>query len=63
MYSNSSAYIKLSGHMSNKFTIAKGTEQGHTFSPDLFKIFLSDLSPLLEFNNCPLLSGFIKYTY
>ena len=32
MYSNSNAYIKLSGHISNKFKIKKGT--------DLFKIFL-----------------------
>lgn len=53
MYSNSTAQIKLSGHISNKFKIEKGTEQGHPLSPDLFKIFLSDLSPLLEHSNCP----------
>ena len=35
----------------------KGTEQGHPLSPDLFKIFLSDLSPLLEFKHCPTLSN------
>ncbi len=57
MYSNSYAYIKLGGHISNKFEIKKGTEQGHPLSPDLFKIFLSDLSPLLEFSNCPALSN------
>ena len=56
LYSNSSAYIKLSSHISNKFDIAKGTEQGHPLSPDLFKIFLSDLSPLLDFIDCPILS-------
>ena len=39
MYSNSNAYIKLSGHISNKFKIKKGTEQGHPLSPDLFKFF------------------------
>ena len=57
MYANSYAYIKLSGHLSNKFNILKGTEQGHPLSPDLFKIFLSDLSPLLEFTDCPYLSN------
>jgi exonuclease III len=57
MYANSYAYIKLSGHLSNKFNILKGTEQGHPLSPDLFKIFLSDLSPLLEYTDCPYLSN------
>ena len=49
MYSNSV-------HVSKRFKISKGTEQGHPLSPDLFKIFLSDLSKLLEFSNCPELS-------
>ena len=54
MYSNSFAYIKLSGLLSKRFKISKVTEQGHPLSPDLFKIFLSDLSKLLEFSiNCP----------
>ena len=57
MYAYSYAYIKLSGHLSNKFNILKGTEQGHPLSPDLFKIFLGDLSPLLEFSDCPYLSN------
>ena len=57
MYSNSYACIKLSGFLSNKFQTKKGTEQGHPLSPDLFKIFLSDLSPLLEIKNCPILSN------
>ena len=57
MYSNSTAQIKLSGHVSNMIPINKGTEQGHPLSPDLFKIFLSDLSPLLELPNCPNLMG------
>ena len=56
MYSNSFAHIKLSGHLSNKFVVAKGTEQGHPLSPDLFKIFVADLSQLLDFPNCPELS-------
>ena len=59
MYSNSSAYIKLSGFLSNKFKISKGTEQGHPLSPDLFKIFLNDLSQLLEDSDCPELSNIL----
>ena len=53
MYSKSYAHIKLSGYLSNKIEIKKGTEQGHPLSPELFKIFLSDLSPLLDCINCP----------
>ena len=57
MYSNSNAYIKLSGHISNKFKIKKGTEQGHPLLPDLFKKFLSYLSKQLEIKDCPSLSN------
>ena len=57
MYKNSTAQIKLSNHISNSMPIEKGTEQGHPLSPDLFKIFLSDLSPLFEQSNCPELMG------
>ena len=57
MYSHSSGQIKLSGYISKTFDINKGTEQGHPLSPDLFKIYLSDLSPLLEFENCPTLAN------
>ena len=57
MYSHSTAQIKLSNHVSDKFKVDKGTEQGHPLSPDLFKVFLSDLSPLLERLNCPDLMG------
>ena len=56
IYSNSCAFIKLSGYLSKKFGVSKGTEQGHPLSPDLFKIYLSDLSCLLEFDECPELS-------
>ena len=59
MYSNSVGRIKMSGHISNPFDINKGTEQGHPLSPDLFKFYLSDLSPSLEFQNCPELSNTI----
>ena len=56
IYSNSWAFIKLSGYLSKRFGVSKGIEQGHPLSPDLFKIYLSDLSCLLEFNECPELS-------
>ena len=35
MYTNSTGQIELAGHISNKFDINKGTEQGHPMSPDL----------------------------
>ena len=57
MYENSCGHIKLEGHVSKRFNIRKGTEQGHPLSPDLFKHFLSDLSPLVELANCPELAG------
>ena len=57
MYTNSYAHIKMSGHLSKKFDIKKGTEQGHPLSPDLFKLFINDLSPILEVLGCPKLSN------
>ena len=57
MYQNSYGHIKLEGHLSKRFNIRKGTEQGHPLSPDLFKHFLSDLSPRLGLGNCPELAG------
>ncbi len=61
MYSNSFAYIKLSGRLSNRISIKKGTEQGHPLSPDLFKIFISDLTPVLDANrdDCPKLDDIL----
>ena len=53
MYTHSVGRIKLSGHLSNTFNIEKGTEQGHPLSPDLFKLYLKDLSPDLDLKNCP----------
>ena len=57
MYEHSYGHIKLEGHISKRFNIRKGTEQGHPLSPDLFKHFLNDLSPLVELSNCPELAG------
>ena len=47
--------MRLSGHLSKKIIIYKGTEQGHPLSPELFKIFVSnsDFSPLQEYISYP----------
>ena len=44
MYSNSSARIKLLQKLSDKIDIFVGTEQGHPMSPELFKVYILDLS-------------------
>ena len=49
MYSNSKAKIKLLRKLTKALDVLVGTEQGHPMSPELFKIFLLDLSD--ELNN------------
>ena len=49
MCSNSFVKIKLLGKLSEALEVNVGTEQGHPMSPELFKIFLLDLSD--ELNN------------
>ena len=44
MYSNSSVRIKLLQKLSDKIDILVGTEQGHPMSPELFKVYILDLS-------------------
>ena len=44
MYNKSTAQLKINKYLSRTFNIYKGTEQGHPMSPDLFKIFILDLS-------------------
>ena len=44
MYSSSNARIKLLGRLSRQIDIFVGTEQGHPLSPELFKIYINDLS-------------------
>ena len=44
MYSHSTAKIKMLGKLSKAIDVQVGTEQGHPMSPELFKIFLLDLS-------------------
>jgi len=53
MYENSTCQLKLNNKLSRKLNIRKGTEQGHTLSPELFKSYLQDASPLLNFGNIP----------
>ena len=48
MYNNSTAKIKISNILSPTIQIERGTEQGHPLSPDLFKIFIQELSSLLQ---------------
>ena len=60
MYKNSNARLKMAGKLSNKIPVETGTEQGHTLSPELFKIYVHSLSERL--NNldnldCPILDG------
>ena len=54
MYNSSHAKIKINNKLSDAFDILSGTEQGHPMSPELFKIFVRDLSDELdEFTTCP----------
>ena len=46
MYDNSVSKIKINNLLSSKIKMERGTEQGHPLSPDLFKIFINDLSDL-----------------
>ena len=48
MYSSSNARIKLLGRLSRQIDIFVGTEQGHPLSPELFKIYINDLSASLN---------------
>ena len=46
MYNNSFSKIKINNLLSSKIRMQRGTEQGHPLSPDLFKLFIRDLSDL-----------------
>ena len=48
MYTNSTSKIKLINKLSEAIEIELGTEQGHPLSPELFKIFINDLSAQLN---------------
>ena len=55
MYENSTCQLKLNNKLTRKIGIGKGTEQGHTLSPEFFKSYMQDATPLLNFGNVPLL--------
>ena len=61
MYSNSSVRIKLLQKLSDKIDILVGTEQGHSMSPELFKVYIHNLSleldKALNELNVPVLNG------
>ena len=60
MYNRSTAKLKIRQYLSTSFKTEKGTEQGHPMSPDLFKIFIRDLSAELTTDGSyPLLDGLI----
>ena len=48
MYNNSCTRIKLIKKLSAAIDVTIGTEQGHPMSPELFKLFIHDLSMRLE---------------
>ena len=48
MYENTSARIKLIKKLSKHIKLLNGVEQGHPLSPELFKIFIHDLSTCLN---------------
>ena len=60
MYQHSKAKLKLLNKISESIDILIGTEQGHPMSPELFKVYLLDLSTDLnnaEGLNTPQLNG------
>ena len=48
MYNKSIAKIKITNLLSPDIKIERGTEQGHPLSPDLFKIFIQEMSSLFK---------------
>ena len=59
MYENTSARIKLIKKLSDNIEFRNGVEQGHPLSPELFKIFIHELSASLNNvkSNVPELNG------
>ena len=62
MYNNSQTRIKLIQKLSKTIDVTIGTEQGHPLSPELFKMFVHDLSIKLaeidHLTSVPLLNDF-----
>ena len=60
MYENSTTRIKLIQKLSSAIDVTIGTEQGHPMSPELFKLYVHELSIMLDDIkelNVPLLNG------
>ena len=59
MYDNTSTRIKLINKLSEAIKLKNGVEQGHPLSPELFKIFIHDLSIELNLasSSVPTLNG------
>ncbi len=61
MYNNSKTRIKLVQKLSDTIDVTIGTEQGHPMSPELFKLYIYELSIRLDALSdigVPLLNGF-----
>ena len=60
MYNHSLSKIKINNLLSGDINMDRGTEQGHPLSPDLFKLFIKDLSDLFYvIGEYPYLDDFI----
>lgn len=59
MYVSSTMQLKMGNVLSNTIKVQKGTEQGHTLSPEFFKCYLNDLTPLLDSPDVPELSNML----
>jgi hypothetical protein len=52
MYSNLNCCVKQGVHLSENFTVNKGTRQGCNMSPTLFKLYISDLENCFNGEKC-----------
>ena len=48
MYQRSTCQLRMDGKLTEKFPVERGTEQGHTLSPELFKTYAIDASHMLN---------------
>ena len=51
MYSSSMVSIKIGDKLTEPFTSSLGFRQEHLLSPNIFKLFLNDLSDIIENSN------------